>query len=227
MYMYCISICFSMCIRILLRICTHICIRIRKCIYMTLSWNRNRTQIKCRNRNILPIFRFRNPGSLLYVFWSLGNVVIVTVYSRNLKLLVVSEKHCKQLKNISSEWHYDTSTQRYFIIIIIIKKEKPYFYLLQFDVYHSMLCLLSSTGKNPPNSNITHITLSMMSKGQCCGSETFYSGSGSDLGKVSDPYSDPDPYHIWHSIYKKKSVQDLAFLYLKQHCCPESCHLIF
>jgi hypothetical protein len=26
---------------------------------------------------------------------------------------------------------------------------------------------------------------------------------------------------------KKNSVQDLAFLYLKQHCCPESCHLIF
>ncbi len=51
-----------------------------------------------------------------------------------------------------------------------------------------------------------------MCEKQCCGSETIYSGSGSDLGKVSDPdpdpdpdpYSDPDPYHIWHSIYIKK-----------------------
>jgi hypothetical protein len=93
------------------------------------------------------------------LYWSLRNVVIVTVYSRNLKLLVVGEKHCKQLENISSEWHYDTSTQRYSDHHYNYnKKVKPYFYLLQFDVFHSMLCWLSSTGKNPPNPNITHMS---------------------------------------------------------------------
>jgi hypothetical protein len=38
------------------------------------------------------------------------------------------------------------------------------------------------------------------SSGQCCGSETIYSGSGTDLGKVPGLYSDPDPCHIWHTI---------------------------
>ncbi len=42
---------------------------------------------------------------------------------------------------------------------------------------------------------------------------------GSVFGSGSLPYL--------AQYIKKNSVQDLAFLYLKQHCCPESCHLIF
>jgi hypothetical protein len=32
---------------------------------------------------------------------------------------------------------------------------------------------------------------------------------------------------IFGTVYIKKNSVDLAFLYLKQHCCPENCHLIF
>jgi hypothetical protein len=50
-------------------------------------------------------------------------------------------------------------------IIIIIKKENHIFIFYKSDVYHIMLCLISSTGINLPKTK--YVKLSMISKEIC------------------------------------------------------------
>ncbi len=110
----------------------------KACLLLRWLWVKSDCSTKCDNIIVL----------------KLKECCHVTVYSRNLTLQVVGEKHCKQLKNISCEWHNDTSTLRYSDHYYnYIKKGKPYFYLLQFWCLsqHALFTFFNRKESTKPN----------------------------------------------------------------------------
>ncbi len=78
-----------------------------------------------------PVFRVMSKACLqcekycskkcyIIIVLNLWNVAVVTVYSWNLMLLVVGEKHCEQLKNISIEYMWDIYIYIFFFLSIFM-----------------------------------------------------------------------------------------------------------